>query len=187
MFIIDHIFMFARFFGIYTNCFCLLHNGKIFCMEKHNYKSAIILGMHDAIVSLTGLIAGLFFAFTDANIIIITCIISSITASLSMGAANYLAVKSENHEKAMRSALYTGFAYIITCVFLLLPFFVIHDRTTTLISVILMAIFIIFLFNKCCYTGTQFYKHFFEMLSICTIVSISAFFIGEIASKIFGI
>ena len=152
-----------------------------------NCRGAIILGLHDAIVSLTGLIAGLFFAFTDFNIIIITCIISSITSALSMGAANYLATKSENRDKALRSALYTGSAYMITCVFLLLPFFVMKDRTTTLISVILMAIFIIFVFNKCCYSKTQFYKHFFEMLAICTIVSISAFFIGEIASQIFGI
>ena len=73
-----------------------------------NCKGAIILGMHDAIVSLTGLIAGLFFAFTDSNIIIITCIISSITAALSMGAANYLAVKSEDKDTALKSAFYTA-------------------------------------------------------------------------------
>lgn len=154
---------------------------------KNNCTGAIILGMHDAIVSLTGLIAGLFFAFTDFNIIIITCIISSITAALSMGAANYLATKAQKRETALKSALYTGGAYIITCVLLILPFFALKERITTLIAVILMAIFIIFAFNKCCYSGAQFYKHFFEMLAICTVVSITAFFIGEIASKIFGI
>ena len=155
--------------------------------NSSDYRSAIILGMHDAIVSLTGLIAGLFFAFTDANIIIITCIISSITASLSMGAANYLATKSGNGEKAIKSALYTAGAYMITCIFLILPFFVFNERATTLIATILMAVLIIFMFNKCCYHGKSFYQHFFEMLSICTVVSIVAFFIGEIASKIFGI
>ena len=154
---------------------------------KNNCRGAIILGMHDAIVSLTGLIAGLFFAFTDSNIIIITCIISSITAALSMGAANYLATKTQNRETALKSAFYTGGAYIITCILLILPFFVLKDRVATLISVVCMAIFIIFAFNRCCYRGTVFYKHFFEMLAICTIVSITAFFIGEIASKIFGI
>ena len=150
-------------------------------------KPAIILGMHDAIVSLTGLIAGLFFAFSDANIIIISCIISSITASLSMGAANYLATKSENNEIALKFAFYTGGAYMITCVFLILPFFVFSERITTLIASILMAILIIFVFNRCCYRGRAFYQHFLEMLSICTVVSIVAFFIGETASTIFGI
>ena len=148
-------------------------------------RGAIILGMHDAIVSLTGLIAGLSFAFTDFNIIIITCIISSVTASLSMGAANYLAVKSENKDRAIKSALFTAGAYMITCVLLILPFFVFNERAMALVSVVLMAIFIILIFNRCCYSGSQFYKHFFEMLFICTIVSITAFFIGEVASQIF--
>jgi len=154
--------------------------------NKH-CQAAIILGMHDAIVSLTGLIAGLFFAFTDSNIIIITCIISSITAALSMGAANYLAVKSENKDHAIKSALYTAIAYVATCTLLILPFFIFQERVTAFIFVILMAISIIFVFNRCCYCGTQFYKHFSEMLAICTIVSITAFFIGEIASQIYGI
>ena len=154
---------------------------------KTNCRGAIILGMHDAIVSLTGLIAGLFFAFTDSNIIIITCIISSITAALSMGTANYLATKSENEEIAIQSACYTGIAYLITCAFLILPFFVFRDRSIIFISVILMAIFIIFVFNRCCYRGKKFYKKFLEMLIICTIVSIVAFFIGETARQFFGI
>lgn len=156
-------------------------------LKDSNCKAAIILGMHDAIVSLTGLIAGLFFTFTDANIIIISCIISSITASLSMGTANYLATKAKDVNKALKSAWYTAGAYMLTCFFLILPFFIFNERTTTLIAIILMAMFIIFTFNRCCYRGKIFYKHFFEMLSICTVVSIVAFFIGEIASQIFGI
>lgn len=155
--------------------------------KKFDTKSAIILGMHDAIVSLTGLIAGLFFAFTDTNIIVISCIISSITASLSMGAANYLAVKSFNQKIAFMSALYTGSAYMTTCVLLIMPFFVFNSRMIALVAVFLMAFMIIFFFNRFFYHGTRFYKHFLEMLIICSIVSIVAFIIGEIASKIFGI
>ncbi|MBR5354831.1 MAG: VIT1/CCC1 transporter family protein [Alphaproteobacteria bacterium] len=156
-------------------------------VKNSDCRPAIILGMHDAIVSLTGLIAGLFFAFSDSNIIIISCIISSITAALSMGAANYLATKSENGEIALKSALYTGGAYMITCVFLILPFFVFSERAMTLIASIFMAILIILVFNRCCYRGRDFYRHFLEMLSICTTVSIVAFLIGEIASKVFGV
>lgn len=156
-------------------------------MKKLDYRSAIILGMHDAIVSLTGLIAGLFFAFSDANIIIISCIISSITASLSMGAANYLATKTKGGKTALKSAFYTAGAYMITCIFLILPFFVFYERTTTLIASILMAVLIILAFNRYFYRGHRFYQHFFEMLSICTIVSFTAFFIGEIAKEVFGI
>lgn len=155
--------------------------------NKFDSKSSIILGMHDALVSLTGLIAGLFFAFTDTNIIIISCIISSITASLSMSAANYLAVKSVNRHIALISAIYTGIAYMTTCVLLILPFFLIQNRINALIAVLIIAILIIFFFNRFFYNGKQFYKHFFEMLCICTIVSIAAFIIGEFANRIFGI
>ena len=123
--------------------------------------------------------------FTDKNIIIISCIISSISASLSMSAANYLAVKSSNKESAILSAIYTGGAYMITCAFLILPFFIFSQRSLMLSGVIFIAVGIILGFNLYCYRGKSFYKHFIEMLSICTSVSIISFFIGEITHKIF--
>ena len=155
--------------------------------NKFNAKSAIILGMHDAIVSLLGLIAGLYFAFTDSNIIIVSCIIASITAALSMSAANYLAVKTTNSTTALRSGIYTGVAYLITCAFLILPFFFFQHRTIAIVAVFIIAVFVIWLFNRIFYYESGFYRHFFEMLTICTIVSIAAFLIGESAHYLFGI
>ena len=156
-------------------------------VNKFDSKSAIILGMHDALVSLTGLIAGLYFAFNNASIIVISCILSSITAALSMGAANYLAVKTTNKKHALHSACYTGGAYMVTCILLIFPFMVFTNHLISMISVVFMAILIIYFFNRFFYRGKIFYKHFFEMLSICTTVSIIAFFIGEVANKIFNI
>ena len=155
--------------------------------KEFDTRSAIILGMHDAIVSLTGLIAGLYFAFANKSIIVVSCIISSITASLSMAAANYLAVKSSNREIALKSALYTGGAYMTTCILLILPFCLFWENLTSFIAVLITSILIIFFFNRFFYSGKRFYKHFFEMLAICTIVSIVAFFIGEFAHQTFGI
>ena len=154
-------------------------------MKQFDAKSAIILGMHDAIVSLTGLIAGLYFAFANPDIIIISCIISSITASLSMGAANYLAVKATNQKLALISAIYTGGAYMITCALLIFPFFVLKSQLNAFFAVIIIAILIIYSFNRFFYHGKRFYRHFFEILLICSIVSIIAFMIGEIANKVF--
>ena len=155
--------------------------------KQFDSKSAIILGMHDALVSLTGLIAGLYFAFTNTDIIVISCIISSITASLSMGAANYLAVKTVNRFHAIKAALYTASAYMTTCVLLIFPFFAIKNQGTAFIAVLITAIFIIYFFNKFFYSRQNFYKHFFEMLIICTSVSLVAFGIGSIAKYFFGI
>jgi len=166
---------------------CAQKHDKIKPVKKFDSKSSIILGMHDAIVSLTGLIAGLFFAFTDSNIIIISCIISSITASISMGAANYLAVRTTNRRHALRSAIHTAAAYMATCALLIFPFFIFNERAIILSATIFMAVLIIFGFNLFFYRDGRFWKQFFEMFSICTLVSIIAFFIGEIASKFFGI
>ncbi len=153
--------------------------------KDFNYTGSIILGMHDAIVSLTGLIVGLSFAFTDSNIIVLSCIISSITASLSMGAANYLATKTTHKQHAIRAALYTCAAYIITCIILILPFVIFYNRITALLSVFILVILIIYTFNRIVYRRIN--KHFYEMLTICFIVSLVAFLIGEGAKIIFGI
>ena len=156
-------------------------------VKEFDPKSAIILGMHDAIVSLLGLIAGLYFAFTDTKIIIISCIIASITAALSMSAANYLAVRAENNNHALWAGFSTGMAYLATCAALILPFCVFQHQTVAIVSVFLIAILIIYLFNMVFYRGHDFYRHFFEMLIICAIISVVAFFIGEIAHYLFGI
>lgn len=155
--------------------------------KKFDYRASIILGMHDAIVSLSGLIAGLGFAFVDQSVIILSCIISSITASLSMGAANYLAVKTTNKRHAIYAAVYTGTAYMVTCALLILPLIVFFHRITALLFVFIMVICIIYLFNFIFYKKSQFARHFYEMLIICLIVSLIAFIIGETTKYFLGI
>lgn len=155
--------------------------------KKFDFRASIILGMHDAIVSLSGLIAGLGFVFVDTNVIILSCIIASITASLSMGAANYLAVKTINKQNAVNAAIYTASAYMTTCALLILPLIVFYNRMIALFSVFITVIFIIYLFNFIFYKKNQFTRHFYEMLTICLSVSLIAFFIGEAAKYFLGI
>ena len=118
-------------------------------VRKNNFKSAgaIVLGMHDALVSLTGLIAGLAVAMADRYYIILTAIIASVTASLSMGASNYLSVRAGGGKHAFINALYTGGAYMATCILLIIPFFIFENRATELVMMFAIAITEIFLFN----------------------------------------
>ena len=165
-----------------------IKHGIFDTMKKDfDYRGSIILGMHDAIVSLTGLIAGLGFTLIGRDIIILSCIISSITASLSMGAANYLAVKTVDKNHAIHAALYTAGAYMTTCVLLILPFFVIYNRNTALLFVFFIVILIIYFFNFIFFRHNQFYKHFYEMLTICSCVSVMAFAIGQCAKYFLGV
>lgn len=159
-------------------------------VRKDNFKSAgaIVLGMHDALVSLTGLIAGLAIAMADRHSIILTAIIASVTASLSMAASNYLAVRTDGG-RAFISALYTGAAYMITCALLILPFFIFENRITEIAIMFLIAIAEIFMVNY--YIGHMrrqpYIQNFLEMLGICTVVSIIAFLIGWCANAYLGI
>ncbi len=104
-----------------------------------------------------------------------------------MGAANYLAVRANGRRGALDAAFQTFFAYMITCVLLILPFWVFTNRYIALWSVFAMAIMIILGFNLAFYRRDYFWRHFIEMLAICVIVSVVAFLIGEITGHIFGI
>ena len=66
--------------------------------RKYSAAAAVVLGMHDALVSLTGMIGGLTFALAERRLIVLTAIIASVAAGLSMAASNYLA-ESGTHGK----------------------------------------------------------------------------------------
>ena len=170
------------------------HNDKIpFMTRKNNFRSAgaIVLGMHDALVSLTGLIVGLAVAMADRYVIILTAIIASITASLSMGASNYLATRAGDNDggHAFKYALYTGGAYMTTCAMLIVPFFMFENRVAEIAAMFVIAVAEIFGFNY--YLGRTrrqpYMRNFLEMLGVCTGVSIVAFLIGLCANECFGL
>ena len=85
--------------------------------ERLHYVSSIVLGLNDAIVEFTGMLAGLTFALQDSKLIAITGLVAGISASLSMAATEYLSQRSEEgHDKRLKpskAAIYTGITYII--------------------------------------------------------------------------
>ena len=157
--------------------------------DKFNSAGAIVLGMHDALVSLTGLIAGLAVVMADRYVIILTAVIASVTASLSMGASNYLAVRTDGGRRAFISALYTGVAYMATCAVLIVPFFVFENRAVEMVLMFAIAVAEIFGFNY--YLGRvnhrPYMRKFLEMLGVCAGVSVIAFLIGLGANKYLGV
>jgi VIT1/CCC1 family predicted Fe2+/Mn2+ transporter len=64
---------------------------------------------------MTGALAGLTFAFRDSRTIALAGLITGISASFSMAASDYLSTKAdEDGKNPLRSAIYTGLAYIVT-------------------------------------------------------------------------
>ncbi len=158
--------------------------------EKLNYVGSIVLGLNDALVELTGCLAGLSFALQKTHLIAAVGIITGIAASLSMGASEYLSTKAEgNTETALKSSLYTGAAYIVTVLLLVLPYFILANYLSALMITLGVGIFIIFFFNYYVSVAKDFpfRKRFFEMTFLSLGVAALSFGIGIIIRVTLGV
>ncbi|NMB61522.1 MAG: rubrerythrin family protein [Chloroflexi bacterium] len=158
--------------------------------ESLKYAGSVVLGLNDALVELTGSLAGLTFAFQDTKIIALAGLITGIAASFSMAASEYLSSKSEEDEKVpLRSAIYTGFAYILTVAILIFPYLVISNFIVALLWTIANAILVIAIFNFYISVAKDFdfKKRFLEMSTISLGVALFSFVIGDVIRRVFGI
>lgn len=104
--------------------------------------------MNDALVALTGALAGLTFALQNTHLTAIAGLVTGIAASLSMATSEYLSIKSEGDARSpVRAAVFTGFAYVITVLFLIFPYFIFTDPFLCLGSTIFNAVIVIFVFT----------------------------------------
>jgi vacuolar iron transporter family protein len=168
------------------------HEQKLISMineERLNYIGSIVLGLNDALVELTGALAGFSFAMQNTKIIAAAGLITGIAASFSMAASEYLSQKTEGAEHPLKSSVYTGIAYIFTVIMLILPYLVVPNYMLCLTITLLLAIFIIFAFNYYLSVATDvpFKKHFFEMAAISLGVAAISFGIGFGVKYLFGI
>jgi vacuolar iron transporter family protein len=81
--------------------------------ERLRYTGSMVLGLNDALMEMTGVLAGLTLALRDTKLIALAGSITGIAAALSMGASEYLATKTEeNLKNPLRASLYTIGAYM---------------------------------------------------------------------------
>jgi len=158
--------------------------------EKLKYAGAIVLGLNDALVELTGALAGLTFALQNTRIIALAGLITGIAASFSMSASSYLSARAEGEGKDhLKSAVYTGIAYIITVLLLVAPYLIFTNPFFAMIITIAIAILIIFCFNYYISVAKDysFKSRFLEMVLINLVVTGITFLIGLVIREIFGI
>lgn len=157
--------------------------------EKLNYMGSVVLGLNDALVELTGALAGYTFAFQNTRLIALTGLITGISASLSMAASEYLSTRQEGGDDALKSALYTGSAYVFTVIFLILPFLLIQNPFISLMVSLFVAVLIIFVFNYYISVAKDydFKKRFGEMAAISLGVAGISFLIGVLVKQFIGI
>ncbi|MGM0501988.1 MAG: VIT1/CCC1 transporter family protein [Bacillota bacterium] len=158
--------------------------------DRLQYIGSIVLGLNDALVELTGTLAGLTFALQDTVLIALAGTITGISASFSMAASEYLSEKSEgNGDTALTASLYTGLAYIVTVVALIAPFLIVSNYLLALISTLVIGVLIIFFFNYYISVAKDysFKKRFIEMAVLSLGVAFISFIIGYLIRVTLGV
>jgi VIT1/CCC1 family predicted Fe2+/Mn2+ transporter len=161
--------------------------------EFLSYVGSIVLGLNDALVELTGTLAGLTFALQSGQLVAVSGLITGIAAAFSMAASEFLSAREEKNSKAGRSALYTGAAYLATVLLLILPYLLVPQHGNgifvSLVITLIIAILIILGFNFYVSVAKDipFKQRFLEMLGISMGVSALSFIVGLIVRNIFGI
>ncbi|MEG0077897.1 VIT1/CCC1 transporter family protein [Anaerorhabdus sp.] len=170
------------------------HEKELYAMldeERLHYVGAIVLGLNDALVELTGAIAGVTFALQNTKLVAMTGIITGISATLSMAASNYLAERANGNENALKSSFYTGVAYIVAVGLMVLPYLILpsHMYAAAFGCMIATVLFIILFFNYYISVAKDepFVRRFLEMAIISLSVAAISFVIGLLAKQFLGI
>jgi vacuolar iron transporter family protein len=163
---------------------------KLLDEDRMRYTGSMVLGLNDALVELTGALAGLTLALQNTNLIALTGLITGIAAAMSMGASEYLSTKTEQNTKnPLKASLYTGATYLGTVVILILPYLLLNNYYLCLFFTLLGAVILIAIFNFYIATAKQesFKVRFAEMTLLSLSISALSFFIGLLLRVSFGI
>ena len=170
-----------------------IHEEKLVAMldeERLRYAGSIVLGLNDALVELTGALAGLTLALQNEKLIALSGLITGIAASMAMAASEYLSTRSEDTERhPVRAAIYTGTAYFTTVIFLVLPYLLFANYYLDLGIALTTAVLIIAVFNYYISVAKDesFRERFFEMAGLSLSVAAISFVVGFFIRKWLGV
>ncbi len=159
--------------------------------ERLHYVGSMVLGLNDALVELTGSLAGFTFAMQNTGLIALSGLIIGISATFSMASSEFLAARSEGDEDALKSCMYTGVAYLITVILLIAPYLIFPNDKYILALVAMMVIVILIIAGFTYYTSVAqdqpFKSRFTEMATISVSVAVLSFVVGILAKKFLGV
>ena len=159
--------------------------------ERLQYVGSMVLGLNDALVELTGSLAGFTFAMQNTRLIALSGLIIGISATFSMASSEFLAARSEGRSDALKSCSYTGIAYLLTVVALISPYLIFPNAQylTALVCMLVTVILIIagFTYYTSVAQDQPFKSRFWEMAIISVGVAVVSFFVGVAAKKFLGV
>lgn len=159
--------------------------------ERLQYVGSMVLGLNDALVELTGTLAGLSFALQNNKLVALSGLITGISATLSMASSEYLSARSEGNSDALKSSLYTGIMYIFAVVLLVMPYLLLPSDQFVYALIIMLVIVVVIIFTFTFYISVAkdlpFKKRFAEMAAISLSVAALSFGVGFLVKLFLGI
>ena len=159
--------------------------------ESLQYVGSMVLGLSDALVELTGSLAGFTLALQNTRLIALSGLIVGISATFSMASSEFLSARSEGRTDAFKSCSYTGTAYLLTVVMLVLPYLLFGTQQYIAALVCMLAVVVLIIAGFTYYTSVaqdqSFGKRFVEMAGISIAVAVISFFVGILAKQFLGV
>jgi VIT1/CCC1 family predicted Fe2+/Mn2+ transporter len=168
--------------------------------ERLRYSGSVVLGMSDALIELTGALAGLTFALQDLNLVALAGLVTGIAAAFSMGASEYLSSRTEKKaESAVKAAFFTWISYLLTVLLLVAPFLIFQadspefhglgPHVQALMCTFAAGLLIVALFNfyLSVIEEVSFRSRFLEMAGILGVVSLISYGIGITLRGVLGV
>ncbi len=159
--------------------------------ERLQYVGSMVLGLNDALVELTGSLAGFAFALQNTRLIALSGLIVGISATFSMASSEFLAARSEGRTDALKSCSYTGIAYLLTVIALIAPYLIFPTGQYIPALLCMLAVVVLIIAGFTYYTSVAqdqpFRSRFLEMALISITVAIVSFIVGILAKKFLGV
>ena len=159
--------------------------------ERLQYVGSMVLGLNDALVELTGSLAGFTFAMQNTSLIALSGLIIGISATFSMASSEFLAARSEGRTDAFKSCTYTGIAYLLTVVALVTPYLLLSNEYYLVALACMLGIVILIIAGFTYYTSIAmdqpFKSRFMEMAGISISVAVLSFVVGILAKHFLGV
>ena len=159
--------------------------------ERLQYVGSMVLGLNDALVELTGSLAGFAFALQNNRLIALSGLIVGISATFSMASSEFLAARSEGRTDALKSCSYTGIAYLLTVVALIAPYLLLPSTAFVPALILMLGVVVAIIAGFTYYTSVAqdqpFKRRFAEMAIISVSVAVLSFVVGILAKKFLGV
>ena len=159
--------------------------------ETLQYVGSMVLGLNDALVELTGSLAGFAFALQNNRLIALSGLIVGISATFSMASSEFLAARSEGRSDALKSCSYTGIAYLVTVVLLIAPYLLLGPGQYLAALLCMLAVVVLIIAGFTYYTSVAqdqpFKSRFLEMAGISISVAVVSFVVGVLAKRFLGV